>query len=901
MNGMKKYKNTLNLPKTNFPIKLKPQNEMQLVEKWEKEDTFNSVKASRPDAPDFVLHDGPPYANGDLHHGHLLNKVLKDIVCKYKTLTGHKVDFRPGWDCHGLPIETQVDKKLGPKRHDMSKVELRKKYREYAAKFVDVQREQFKRYGALAEWDNPYVTMDFKYEAQTLRELARLVDAGLLYRDYKPVFWCPTHRTALADSEIEYADDHESLAVYSLFHLHDDEYVAVWTTTPWTLPGNFAIAANSDAQYSLYELDYNRKVWVATERLESVLSDLGADFNPALVLRTVDGTYFCGQPYNPQFENHTGGVIGFSDHVTTESGTGFVHIAPAHGEDDFRYGKKHHLPIQSVINDQGKTVYSVKSMCGMTPQAANDEVADYLYDADLLLKAYKYKHRYPYSSRSHRPVLMKTTRQWFVNLDKTYNNGPSLRERALKAIDEVEWLPAHGYNRIKGMLESRPDWCLSRQRTWGVPIVVLYCNDCGKEFVDSGYMNKVADMMEERGSDFWFADNKPNTETCKCGSINFSQETDILDVWFDSGVSNAAVMNGKTVDLYLEGSDQHRGWFQATLLAALGCRELVPYKSVLTHGFVVDDKGEKLSKSKGNYVDLQKTIARDGAELWRLWVAMSEFKRDVRVSQAVLDGVKQAQHKIRNTVRFMLSNLHDFDVSQDYTYLNEVDKYIVDKWLKVCDNCINAYEKYDFHTVVHSILQFCINDLSTFYFDVAKDILYCDKTDSHNRRSVQSAFYFVSEAMILLMAPIMSFSMEDAWRELTGKDKSVFFVDALSTMENEIDTQRINRYEAFREIRETVFVKLEQAREQKLIGPFYEACVTLGFPLDKLDIVAAIPNLAMMLQVSQVVVKPSPKITVQVDRAEGPQCQRCWNYHPVVKDTDVCERCFEALDEGSFS
>lgn len=891
---MKKYKDTLNLPTTNFPIKLKPQDEMRLLEQWAEENTFVEMGEGRKNT--FVLHDGPPYANGDLHHGHLLNKVLKDIVSKYKSLTGHQVDFRPGWDCHGLPIETQVDKKLGPKRHRMSKIELRKKYREYADRFVQVQREQFMRYGVLAEWDNPYLTMSYPYEAQTIRELAKLAEAGLLYKDLKPVFWCPTHRTALADSEIEYQEDHESLAVYVLYKLPNDEYAVVWTTTPWTLPGNFALVAKEGALYTQYNLN-GKKIWVASKRLHAVLSDLGVEFDDNCVVRAATSAYFNGLSYETQFEGHTGGTIGFSDHVTVDSGTGFVHIAPAHGEDDFQYGKKNNLPIKSVIDDTGRTNYSVTHMCGMFPSDANNKVAEYLHDAGLLLKAYKYTHKYPYSSRSHKPVIMKTTEQWFVHLDKPYKDGLSLRQRALMAINKVDWIPEHGYNRIKGMLESRPDWCLSRQRTWGVPIVVLYCKNCGKEFVNHEYMNDIADAVELYGSDFWFDDTDPNTETCDCGGTEFNQELDILDVWFDSGVSNAAVLGGNTADLYLEGSDQHRGWFQSTLLAALGCRELTPYQAVLTHGFVVDDKGEKLSKSKGNYVDLVKTINRDGAELWRLWVAMSEFKNDVRLSQAVLDGVKQAQHKIRNTVRFMLSNLYDFNPSTNMRDTYKVDFYVLQEWNKAYDVCMSAYGRYEFHTVVHTILQFCINDLSSFYFDIVKDILYCDSPNTMRRRAVQTTLYYIVEDIIKLMAPIMSFSMEDAWRELPDSNGSVFATE-LSVVRGVFDNSFVRKYDKIREWRIPMFIELEKARDEKLIGPFYEAFVELTLPPEEMNSGFGPDELATLFQVSRVTLKEGTKLSVRVTRATGPQCQRCWNYSSDVgnhEPNDVCQRCAEAL------
>lgn len=890
---MKKYKDTLNLPKTSFPIKSKPARELELLKKWNEENLYNALREHKKDKPEFILHSGPPYVNSKIHGGHILNAALKDIVIRHKCLSGYKPNLKLGFDQHGLPMELAVSKK----HKFTNRLEFRQRCREHAEKYASIQLKQFNRLGALHD-GQPYHTMSPEYEAQTLRELAKLVDAGLLYKDLRPVFWCPTHRTALADSEIEYVDDHESLAVYVLYCLNNGEYVAVWTTTPWTLPANFGLAVKSDAMYRLYNIN-GKNVWMAEDRLPVVLSDLELDLEDSCYLTAAKGTYFCGLSYESQFENHVGGIIEASDHVTTDSGTGFVHIAPAHGEDDFRFGKKYNLPVVSVIGDNGKTVYPIESMCGMSIKNANEEVADYLFDAGLLLKAYKHRHRYPYSARAKRPVITKTTKQWFVHLDKPYNDGPSLRERALEALDDVKWIPGHGYNRIKSMLESRPDWCLSRQRTWGVPIPQWECNKCNYVELNSDYIEVIAANAELSKLDEWFSDEQYVDAVCpNCEEAGgYFPGRDILDVWFDSGVSNAAVMGGKTVDLYLEGSDQHRGWFQSTLLASLGCRELLPYKTVLTHGFVVDDKGEKLSKSKGNYVDPFKSIESDGAELWRLWVAMSEFKNDVRVSQVVLDGVKQVHHKIRNTIRFMLSNLNDFSVSDDAVYPAGVDDYILTEWHKVYNKCIEAYNNYEFHTIVHSVLQFCTNELSSFYFDAVKDILYCDKPDSPARRGVQTVLYSMALNMIKLMAPIMSFSMEDAWGELTKQSKSVLFETAADTF---IITEEFNfhKYEDIREVRDQVFLELEKAREAKLIGPFYEAFITLYLPPDKLwDEV----ELARLFLVSRVIIKPHHTLGVEVARATGPQCQRCWSYRPITSETDVCDRCVEALDANIIS
>lgn len=883
---MKKYKHTLNLPKTDFPIKAKPEREVKLLKKWEDEKLYDKIQ-SKGGGNKFTLHDGPPYANGNLHHGHILNKVLKDIVVKYHNMAGYKAEFVPGWDCHGLPIETAVDKKLGPKRHQMPTNELRKAYREYASKFVDVQREEFKRLGILADWGNPYQTMDYQYEAQTLRELASFVDAGLLYRGLKPVFWCPTHCTALANNDIEYKKDHVSTAVFVLMPMGygHNEYLAVWTTTPWTLAVNKAVAVNKDAWYVLLNVG-DKEVWVAEDLAEPLINKFG--WENVRVVSKHPGHSFTTEPYTNPLSNERCPIV-VSDHVTTDSGTGFVHIAPAHGEDDFRVGQKYGLSIDSAIGDNGKDIKGRRV----------DELAQYVIDRytdqGLLLYNEPYQHSYPYSSRSHKPVVMKATEQWFIDIDKSYANGPSLRERAIRSLDEVKWLPEHGYKRIRGMLETRPDWCISRQRTWGVPIPALKCSSCTHYEISGEKIRAVANIVEQEGLDFWFASGKSENKCDKCGN-DMVTESSILDVWFDSGTSNAAVMNGKQVDLYLEGSDQHRGWFQSTLFATLGARELIPYKSVLTHGFVVDDRGEKLSKSKKNYVDPFKYIKREGAELLRLWVASSEYRNDVRVSQQILDGVKQTHHKIRNTIRYMIANLHDYN--QEDVSLNDLDFYMLMLWSDTYDECIKAYESYSFHKVVRLVESFCIDHLSTFYLDVIKDSMYCDSKDNGDRRSTQAVLHNIATDMIQLMAPIMSFSMEDAWKahhyESTSVHESVFRPGySLLKKSPRFDKGLVDRYNKLRDIKYQVNVELERLRESEEIGAGTDANVTLYAPLDMLNYTWGHRLLAKLFGVSNVEIKPGADIKVEAHKAEGDQCQRCWQYIPLVND--VCERCDEVL------
>jgi isoleucyl-tRNA synthetase len=896
---MKKYKETLNLPKTEFPIKASVEREVELLKKWEDEKLYDKIQLSRSESRKFTLHDGPPYANGHLHHGHILNKVLKDIIVKYNNLLGHKAEFVPGWDCHGLPIETQVDKELGPSRHQMSKLDLRKAYREYAAKFVNIQREEFKRLGVLADWDNAYQTMHPKYEAQTLRELGKFSAAGLLYRDYKPVYWCPNHLTALSNNDIGHKEDHVSTAVYVMFPMRGFRatHIAVWTTTPWTLSVNKAIAYNENATYNLFKVG-EKCIWIAQDRAQAFLNKVGLT-NAELIDTKLGKEAFsldtnCHLYWN-QLANKAMRLI-HSDHVTTDTGTGFVHIAPAHGEDDFKLGKKYDLKVESAINDNGK------SDNGLKVDELSKSVIEACEDNGLLLHSESYTHKYPYSTRSHKPVITRATYQWFVDIDKPYNNGKSLRQRALDTLDEVKWLPEHGYNRIKAMLESRPDWCLSRQRTWGVPIPAWKCSQCDFANLDPLRFEVLAGSAELYGSDIWFGaeistDIAGVDELCPKCSTPLVQETDILDVWFDSGVSNAAVMNGQQVDLYLEGSDQHRGWFQSTLLAALGANETIPYKTVLTHGFVVDEKGEKLAKSKGNYVDPFKLIAKDGAELLRLWVAASDYKVDIKVSQQILDGVKQTQHKIRNTVRYMVASLSDFGNNMDRVLeLNRLDRYILDLWHVAYDDCMKAYAEYNFHKVVRTVENFCVNDLSTFYFDVIKDSMYCDGTNAKDRRSTQTVLYNIASEMIPLMAPIMSFSMEDAWTHL-GEKGSVHNT-FLPAQVFGFDKWNVDCYNKLRELKHLVNIELEKLRDRKEIGAGIDANVTVTFPLDWLDFAWNHRLLAKLFGVSNVVIRPDAEVTAVAEKAGGTQCQRCWQYVIGVgscEPADVCERCAEAL------
>ena len=646
----------------------------------------------------------------------------------------------------------------------------------------------------------------------------------------------------------------------------------------------------------MYEIS-DKSVWIAKDCLESVVKELGQKFDSSKILKTKCGTHFCGEPYKGQFDNRSRWIV-FSEHVTTNTGTGFVHIAPAHGIDDFKIGKSSKLFIESVIDDNGKTNYPIEELNNLPFKKANGAIIDYLYEKNLLLKSGMIKHKYPFSNRSNNPVITKTTEQWFINLDKPYNDGPTLRQRSLAALDEVDWIPEHGYNRIKGMLETRPDWCLSRQRTWGVPIPYHECNKCNYINLNSDWINKLANEIEpdEFKLDLWF--NKTNNITCpKCETVeSYAKKYDILDVWFDSGVSSAAVMDGKQVDLYLEGSDQHRGWFQSSLLSALGARESIPYKAVLTHGFVVDEKGEKLSKSRGNYTDPFKFIDQNGAEVLRLWAASADFKNDIKFSEDVLSGVKQTAHKIRNTIRYMVAATDDFDPNEDHT-LHGLEKYIVQRWTDVFNICMKAYEDYDFHTVVKTIEKFCILELSSFYFEVIKDDLYCGLEDG-KRRFIQAALYKIVNEMIQLISPIMSFTAYEAWKELKKDNSSNVFLSILPKRRFYAVGDLTNSIDVAREIREIIYSELEKLRKKKEVGSFIEANVNLTLPKELLHIRKI--NLAELFCVSNVMVEEGSDFNIEVEKAKQSQCQRCWRYLEEVGSMsikDICARCDMVLKE----
>ncbi len=944
------YKATLNLPQTEFPMKGNlSQLEPKMLAFWEQEKVFLALLEKNEDRQTFVLHDGPPYANGHLHAGHALNKILKDIVVKYQNLAGKKADFVPGWDCHGLPIEQAVEKRLREKKIDkrtLTTDQFLTKCREYAEEFIDVQRTEFKRMGVLGRWDEPYKTLAFAYEAQEIRELARFAEQGALYRQKKPVYWCVTDQTALAEAEVEY-EDHRSPSIYVAFDAATDlsktwsalaqkrARFAIWTTTPWTLQANLAITVHPKLEYVFYELKPGEVVVVAKGLLARFLADCapehlktrdvtlaGAEFSTAAltdstrVLAYAMGDELGGLTYRHVFLPKTCPVI-LGEHVTLEQGTGLVHTAPGHGQEDYEVGLANGLEVYNPVRSDGTyDDTALESLRGVKVFDANPKVVELLAEHGALLnpKGETVTHSYPHCWRCHKPIIFRATHQWFISLEKT-----SLRKQALHQVDEVvRWVPKWGKDRIRGMLETRPDWCISRQRTWGVPIPIAMCEGCEEPVVDASVMNRVADEVEKWGAGTWYSTPVesflPTGHRCaSCGGTKFRRETDILDVWFDSACSFAAVAAVRPnmsipTDLYLEGSDQHRGWFHSSLLVGTGTRGFAPYKTCLTHGFVVDGEGKKMSKSLGNTVGPEEITKQFGAEVMRLWVASSDYRDDVRLSKGILETLSEGYRKIRNTVRYALSNLSDFDPERDRVpkeKLLPLDVWASAKLDRLLDTVKRAYDGYEFHLVYHSVVEFCANELSAMYFDIQKDTLYTRKKNGLKRRSAQTVLYRIAHDLLVCLAPITSFTAEEAFAYLPGaKPKSVFFAH-FPAVQGVGDDGVVKTYDRLFEVRRAVMPMLEAARRDKLIGKSLEAKLLLTATGELGTFLArhadALPELFIVSQV-ELAASASPKaqkamegLVAEVQAATGNRCPRCWTYAAEVGAQTLCNRCVEAM------
>jgi isoleucyl-tRNA synthetase len=915
------YKDTINLPRTPFPMKANlPRKEPELLAHWEETNLYETIMASRASGPQFILHDGPPYANGHIHIGTALNKLLKDFIIKSKTMAGFQAPYIPGWDCHGLPIELNVEKKLGRDKKSVSTSEIRKKCRTYAMEFVDIQREEFKRLGVQADWDNPYLTLTPGYSATIVREFGKFAAAGDVYKSKKPIQWCASCRTALAEAEVEYQDD-STPSVYVKFALtaeslkkipepaRNNTSVLIWTTTPWTLPANLAICLHPDLDYVAVQAGSDVLI-LAEGLLERTLQICGIEKHEILERfkgRDLEGLV-CRHPL---YDRDSQIILG--EHVTLEAGTGCVHTAPGHGQEDYEVGLRYGLDIYAPVDDAGLFTEEVAELAGQFVFKANSGIIERLRETGALLQEQEITHSYPHCWRCKKPVIFRATEQWFVSMEK--NN---LRDRALNCVTQTTWIPSWGIDRIRGMIESRPDWCLSRQRSWGVPIVAFYCTDCNHLLLDQAVINHVADLFEKDGSDIWFerspAELLPAGTRCPaCNHDTFTPETDILDVWFDSGVSHASVLERRAelnspADLYLEGSDQHRGWFQSSLLTCVGTRDRAPYRSVLTHGFVMDGKGQKMAKSKGNVIPPEKVIKQYGAEVLRLWVASENYQDDMRISDDILKRISEAYRKIRNTCRFMLGNLSDFNPATDrvpYADLEEIDQWALQRLNQLVRRVVGSYERYEFHTVFHSITNFCIVDLSAVYLDIIKDRLYCSASGDATRKKAQSTLHEILKALLKLVAPILAFTAEEAWQFLPGdKEKSVHlarFPEPITEYDND---ELCTRWDTLLQVREQVLKQLELARERKEIGNSLEAHVTItaaGKTFELLKSQAAfLPDMLIVSYVDLIRDKndaPTENeatVNTVIKRTDGSKCQRCWKYHHNAHP-ELCSRCAEAV------
>lgn len=919
------YGKTLNLPETDFPMRGNlPQREPETLSRWHEEQYYEKLRELRKGKEKFILHDGPPYANGNIHLGTALNKILKDIVIKYKSMQGFDSPYIPGWDTHGLPIEQQAIKNLGINRHAISKVEFREQCKEYALKFMGIQREEFKRLGVLGDWDNPYLTLRPEYEAAQIEVFGAMAKKGYIYKGLKPVYWCADCETALAEAEVEY-DDHVSPAIYVRFPVkkgngvlqEGKDVVVIWTTTPWTLPANMAICLNDTFDYALVEIDGVNHL-MAEALVKNVMED--SNITDYKVVKTIKAKELEGVVCQHPFLDRESPII-FGDHVTLEAGTGCVHTAPGHGMEDYVVGQKYKIGIVSPVNDRGVLTEEAGIFAGHFHAKANPIIVEWLAENGYLLSKADYAHSYPHCWRCKKPVIYRATEQWFASVE-------GFRQEALEAIKSVKWIPSWGEERISNMVSGRTDWCISRQRSWGVPIPIFYCADCGETIIDEATIANVAAIFRKEGSNAWFAKEAaellPTGFKChKCGSTSFTKETDIMDVWFDSGSSHAAVCEqrpelGWPVDLYLEGSDQHRGWFQSSLLTSVATRGTAPYKSVLTHGYVVDGEGRKMSKSIGNTILPQEVIKVNGADILRLWVASSDFKSDIRVSPQILQQMAEVYRKIRNTARYLLANLNDFDPKKDlvsFDDMTEIDQWAMLKLSKLVKTVTKAFEDYEFHIFYHSVHNFCAVEMSAFYLDVSKERLYVLNPNDPARKSAQTATYHVLSTLVRLIAPVLAFTAEEIWNYMPGaKDEfeSVHF--ALWPEQNVAGNAALEeKWDKLLLIRGEVSKALELARKEKAIGKSLDAKVTVYGTQEDITALKAIDALREVFIVSAVEladIKDAPQdafkgedceIEVVVGKADGEKCERCWVYSEELgKDADhptLCPRCASIVRE----
>ncbi|MGM0602498.1 MAG: isoleucine--tRNA ligase [Bacillota bacterium] len=927
------YKETINLPDTEFPMRANlSERENDFQSYWEENNIYEKAVEKREGNDPFILHDGPPYANGDIHIGHALNKVLKDFVTRYATLKGYYSPYVPGWDTHGLPIEHQVTKEMtDEEREELTVSELREKCTNYALKYIDRQRDQFKRLGVWGEWENPYLTLAPEYEVKQIEVFGEMAKKDLFYRGKKPVHWCPHCETALAEAEVEYGEE-RSPSIYVKFPLKDtatvggvelspeDSYVVIWTTTPWTIPANMAISFHPEHPYVVVEVD-GEKLVMAEELVDSVMENCG--INEYKII----GESFSGKELenkkcvHPLVDRDSLLIIG--DHVTLEQGTGCVHTAPGHGHEDFVAGREYGLDIYAPMDNKGYFTEEAGEFAGKHYDEVNIMVTEKLKEKNLLMDLSFIDHQYPHCWRCKGTLLFRATDQWFASID-------AIKDQTLKAISDVKWFPSWGEERMRNMVAERSDWCISRQKKWGVPIPIFYCDDCGEAVINDDTLDKIKEVFAKEGSGAWYKHSVeellPDDYSCPhCGGSSFTKEEDIMDVWFDSGSSHKAVMEARDyltwpAQIYLEGTDQYRGWFNSSLLTAVATYGRAPYNEVITNGFTVDDKGIKMSKSQGNVVSPHKVIDQYGADILRLWVASSDFKNDIKVSDNILKQNSEVYRRIRNTFRFILGNISDFNYEDNYVDFSdrlEFDRWIMNRLQDLIEKTTAAYDKYEYHRVYHDVHNFCTIEMSSLYVDITKDRLYTDGTDSLSRRSAQSTLYDILMALVTLIAPILPHTSEEVWQFLPDEvknEESVFLTDWPKIHEDYYDEALMKKWDKLLQVRKDVAKALEIARAEKEIGNSLEAMVILKAADDAQsallnDNLALLADLFIVSQVEldseladdKIYVGSETGIGVEVKPAKGKKCSRCWKYSESVGEDeeheDICDRCSAVINE----
>ena len=914
-------KDSILLPKTEFSMKADlPKKEPAILDSWQKNNLYESLRKDSKDKEKFILHDGPPYANGHLHMGHALNKILKDIIVKYQQLLNKNSIYVPGWDCHGLPIEWKIEEEYRAKKKnkdDVPVLEFRKQCRDFANKWIDIQKKEFQRLGVIGDWDNPYTTMHYHAEAQIVRELGKFLENGGIYKGHRPVLWSVVEKTALADAEVEY-QDHKSTTIYTCFPIEkssepkfSDHSIVIWTTTPWTIPGNRALAVHEDIEYqslTINKNDTNQKVIIAKDLIDNFIKE--NEISEHTLNFEIKGKELiglnCKHPLFDSGYDFTVPVL-HGDFVTTEQGTGIVHICPVHGMDDFLLGKQHNLELPMTIDEGGIYYEHIPVFAGKHIFKVDQDVCDEINKCKNLISQGVLIHSYPHSWRSKAPLVYKNTSQWFISMEK---NG--LREKALEAIDQTDFFPKQGQNRLRSMIQDRPDWCVSRQRVWGVPLPIFVNKKTGEPLRDNKVIERIASIYEQEGGDAWFNSEASRFLSPEYDSNEYEQVKDVVEVWFDSGSTHSYVLETREdlqwpASMYLEGSDQHRGWFHSSLLESCGTRGRAPFESILSHGFVVDGKGRKMSKSIGNVISPDEIINKYGADILRIWVVASDYSEDLKIDNQIINYQIDSYRKIRNTIRFLLGNLNNFSVNEavELEQMPDLEKYILNKVSQMNTELKSLVQKHDYHGIFVKLLNFCTLDLSAFYFDIRKDSLYCDGKDSLKRRSVSTCLHILFDFLSKWFSPIISFTSEEAWQSRHQDNSTSILSQTITEKDFTYSNSNLEKsFDELKRVRKSVTAALEIKRNEKLIGSSLQAKAIIYIPSEIKQILSTL-DLAEMCIVSGLEIKdiaektPSSMnfeeedIFVDISLAEGDKCQRCWTILPEVKDNQdhLCSRC----------